>query len=252
MGLTGRIKTMYKEKGFKFLYAWIMNRGFQRENIEYSETWRGNKIKGNYRVAFSGTFREVLSEGVYEFPVKRAKTIVDLGANIGLATIFFKDKYPNAEVICVEPAKENLDFLYKNTCHFEKVRVERKPIWSEEKELNFTSGDCSPTDYFGTGKGGEKYTSITMPKLMKVYGLEEIDILKIDIEGGEIPLLTDNNDWLLKVDNIFMEIHSMLSLNIGSVYHAPIVFKALEKKGFELKQMKEGLYWFKQRKDTIK
>ena len=245
MGLIGTTKKLYNKHGFNFVYANFMYKIFRKGDIEYNLKWKGHNVKGNNRVACWATFNEVLTNGSYDFPVKNAKTIVDLGANIGLSTIFFKDKYPNSKVICVEPADENLDFLYENIIGLkDSIYVERKPIWSKKTELVFSAGECSSSDYFGEGTGEVKYKTITMPKLMKAYGFEKIDILKIDIEGWEIPVLTENNEWLENVNNIFIEIHSMVHAGLGSVEHAPKIFKALDVKGFELKQMKEGLYWF--------
>lgn len=250
MGLLNTTKKMYKQYGLNFVYAGAMFKLFRKGDIEYKLKWKNFDLYGNNRTATWATYNEVLIGGAYDFPVEKVNTIIDLGANVGVSALFFNYKYPNAQIIAVEPAKENLDYLYKNiSCNnIDNVFVVERPVWDEKQILSFTPGQCSPSNVFSDKKSNDNsYESITMPQIIEVYGIKKIDILKIDIEGGEIPVLTSNNDWLDIVDNIFMEIHSMIHANLGSVKHAPIIFKELEKKGFVFEQMKEGLYWFQKK-----
>jgi hypothetical protein len=61
------------------------------------------------------TMREVFLDRDYDFPVRdNVKYIVDAGANIGLASIFFANKYPDAKIIAIEPEKENFLLLKRN------------------------------------------------------------------------------------------------------------------------------------------
>ena len=58
-------------------------------------------------------YREILDRHVYDFSVKdEPKYIIDAGANIGMASIFFAKKYRNAKIIAIEPEVENFK-LYK-------------------------------------------------------------------------------------------------------------------------------------------
>lgn len=254
MGLIGTTIEMYKEHGAKFVYAGIMYKFFRKGNIEYKLNYKGLKIYGNNRTATWATYNEVMKTGAYDFPVKEAKTIIDLGANVGLTSLWFYKKYPKAQIIAVEPAKENLEYLHKNieSNRIKNVFIEEKPVWNKITKLGFSPGECSPSDYFGETKNDLNYLSTTMPNIIKKFDIEHIDILKCDIEGGEIPILTSNNEWLSKVDNIFIEIHSMVHAGLGSVQHAPIIFKEMKNKGFEFKQMKEGLYWFTKKSNLLK
>ena len=55
----------------------------------------------------------ILINSEYHVPRETA-TIYDLGANIGIAAIYFHSVVPDSEIICVEPGKENLDLLRRN------------------------------------------------------------------------------------------------------------------------------------------
>jgi FkbM family methyltransferase len=247
MGIINSGLKLYKEYGINFIYAGIMYKFLRKGNIEYKLNWKGMSVFGNHRTAAFATFKEVLGVQVYDYPVKNPKVIVDLGANIGVSVIYFREKYPRAEIIAVEPAEENIKFLLKNINYnrIDNISINKNPIWDSVKGLTFSAGDCSPSDAFNTKGKGKKFKAITMPILMKEYNIEHIDILKCDIEGAEDPILIRNNEWLNKVDNIFIELHSMVHANIGSLELAPKVFEALKEKGFIFKQMREGLFWFR-------
>src|SRR6478735_7707633 len=61
-------------------------------------------------------FSQVIYDREYELKYRVKPTvIVDCGANIGLATIFFKNKFPDATIIAVEPESSNFKVLQKNT-----------------------------------------------------------------------------------------------------------------------------------------
>jgi hypothetical protein len=58
---------------------------------------------------------EVFEHQYYRLPLRSAPaTILDLGANIGLATVYFARMFPRAALACVEPAPENLRLLRDN------------------------------------------------------------------------------------------------------------------------------------------
>ncbi|HEY7772510.1 MAG TPA: FkbM family methyltransferase, partial [Marinagarivorans sp.] len=62
------------------------------------------------------TYQQVFIDREYQFKVsKQPKVIVDAGANIGLAAIYFANQYPNAKIIAIEPEKGNFDQLTANT-----------------------------------------------------------------------------------------------------------------------------------------
>lgn len=213
---------------------------------EYKENLEGYEVVGNYRVALNNTIEEVYKRRCYDFPIKNAKLIIDLGANIGLSTIFFKQKYPKAKVLCVEPAEENLSFLYRNIAGLDGVSVVDKPVSYKNEFLDLNKGVCSTSNVYSSSENG--IASITMLQLLE--GINNIDLLKIDIEGAEENLLLKNNQWLDKVDNIIVELHDMVCWNIGHIYLVPKVIRGLQKRNFYLAGTKEGIYWFKRKDET--
>ena len=55
---------------------------------------------------------------------------------------------------------------------------------------------------------------ISMNNFFKQYSIDKIDILKIDIEGSEIQLFTDDIRWLERVKEIVIEVHSARAYHV--------------------------------------
>lgn len=140
------------------------------------------------------------------------KTILDCGANIGLASIFFKNKYPNSTVIAVEPEKSNFELLSKNLFPYKNFYAEKKGLWSESCYLEIIQGeDNLPWSFYvkpTTIKTDYTIDAISIIEIIDKYNLKEIDILKIDIEGAEENLFEKNVEkWLPYVKVIIIELH---------------------------------------------
>jgi len=58
------------------------------------------------------SYRQVFLKQQYGFSYKgQPQVIVDAGANIGLVSILFANKYPNAKIIAIEPENSNFEML---------------------------------------------------------------------------------------------------------------------------------------------
>ncbi len=180
---------------------------------------------------------EIYEDKCYNFPIKNIKTIVDLGANLGVATVFFKQKFPNASVICVEPTKALHKYFKFNTKTLSKITLIDKPVFGVKTKLDLCGAKYSPSQYYIEGRG---YETITMPELIKINNLKRIDLLKMDIEGGEFSVLGVNNSWLKLVDNLIVEIH-------GEHFNRDI-FLELFKHGFRCMGLHRTVFWFKNTK----
>ena len=140
------------------------------------------------------------------------KVILDCGANIGLASIFFKNKYPNSTVISIEPEKDNFSILTKNLMPYNNIYSEKKGLWSESCNLEIIQGeDNLPWSFYVKPtaiKADNTIEAISIFEIIKEYKLKEIDILKIDIEGSEENLFEKNvEEWLPFVKVIIIELH---------------------------------------------
>ena len=83
---------------------------------------------------------QVLVDAEYSFATKlgdwQPKTILDAGANIGLASTFFALHFPNATIVAVEPDPGNFKMLEINTMRFGNVHRVNSGLWSKPTGLS--------------------------------------------------------------------------------------------------------------------
>ena len=148
---------------------------------------------------------------------RSANTIVDLGANIGLATAFFGLKYPNARVLAVEPSRENFSMLCRNTAALgDRVYKRQGAVWGKDGILNLQTEDTlgRPLGAWGLQvteeecRSQQKTACFKVTTLLEREGFGDVDILKCDIEGAELEIFsTDAAEWLPRVELIIVETH---------------------------------------------
>lgn len=146
------------------------------------------------------------------------KTIIDAGGNVGLASVYLSNKYPDAKIYCIEPDSDNYAILCKNTAPYKNVTPLHNGIWHENAYLGisdkFNMGKWAmivePVDTTGMSEGEKsKYVNaISIDEIVSRYGLESIDLLKVDIEGSEKELFMKNYErWLPITRQIIIEVH---------------------------------------------
>src|SRR5690349_11424561 len=105
---------------------------------EYEVVWEGKKVHIRKGSTDFKVFKQVMAFGQYSYTGQKGglpvETIIDLGANVGLSAVYFKTKYPNAQVIAVEPEKKNYEQMIKNLSGFSNVYPLNNAIWYENKE----------------------------------------------------------------------------------------------------------------------
>ncbi len=157
-------------------------------------------------------YYQIFHHKEYDMPLDFVPaTIIDCGANIGLTTVFFKNKYPGATIVAVEPEASNFKMLEKNTDKYKDVHCLQYGIWNKTtnlKIINTNDTHWGFTTEETDQEGADIIKSISIDKIMELYHLDSIDILKIDIEASEKELFEKNYEkWLPKVKVIFIELH---------------------------------------------
>src|SRR5205823_5753870 len=61
--------------------------------------------------------------------------IIDAGANVGMATLFFARQYPRAHVVAIEPERLNFEMLQRNCEGVGNVTLINAALWPEAREL---------------------------------------------------------------------------------------------------------------------
>lgn len=174
----------------------------------------GKKLKIVDSLTFLSSYSEIFENDIYKFNSNKKKiTIVDCGANIGLATIYFKLNYPDAHVISFEPDPNIFKAMQANISSFafDDVVCRNEAVSTIEGVLNFR---------LEGGHSGMLTTDLVSENIQKVKAirlksflntLEYVTFLKIDIEGEEVNIIPDIAEELKKVDYLFLEYHSFIN-----------------------------------------
>ncbi len=149
--------------------------------------------------------------GRYHLPPEEAqpvRTILDLGANIGLTATHVAALYPEARILAVELDRANCELARRNTARFrERVEVLHGAVWHEPGEVRY--GGLRESGYaIGEAGGVERRApALTVGQLIDRLGVDEVDYVKMDIEGAEREVLADGTAWLGRVRTIKVEVH---------------------------------------------
>jgi len=148
--------------------------------------------------------------------------ILDAGAYTGLSAAYFAMRYPQARVIALEPSPENFALLTQNVSSFENIQAINGALWNESGRLVVTdpgrgswgltvkASDDSGTNDPGNAGGpsdGSAVPAFTVSDIMRDYGVDRLDLLKLDIEGSEKEVLSSSDSWISRVSAISVELH---------------------------------------------
>lgn len=177
-------------------------------------------------------FYEIFWAQCYLIPnslkINQYRTIVDLGANVGLASVYFKTLHPEAKVFSVEMEPDNYIQLKKNLAQFDNSYPIFGAIYDEQKDITISNTALAYNFKIEVNReevDALKVATLTMHDLIRNYHIDEIDLLKIDIEGAEQRVLGFNNQWLAKVNSILIELHEPYSIENLKEDLAPFNFE---------------------------
>lgn len=129
--------------------------------------------------------------------------IIDAGANIGDETVRFRYFHPEAKIVAIEAEKNNFQLLQKNVGKDINLFPVNKGLWSKECGLKIipgTTNEAFTVSEVETSSQDADLTATTVGSLMTEFGVAEIDILKLDIEGAEKRIFSDGDiSWISKV-----------------------------------------------------
>lgn len=179
------------------------------------------------------TLKEIFESRIYDVTLPfTPATIVDAGANTGLATVFLKNKYPGANVACLEIEENNFRLLKQHTHNYTDVRCIKKGLYHKNCFLNVEDiyqASNSYTVVETTTPGHNSIEAITVDGLMNEMGWSNIDLLKMDIEGAEKEVFQGNvAAWLPHTKAMMIETHDRMKKGCSrALFSMPYVITTL-------------------------
>lgn len=131
--------------------------------------------------------------------------LIDAGAHIGLATIYFATRFPEATIVAVEPNAGNFQLLRRNTAGLANVHAYQGGLWSHKTRLEIANPNAGTWAF--KLKEGDGVEAFTIDELMHNHRADHIDLLKIDIEGSEVEVLSNSRAWMPNVRSLAIELH---------------------------------------------
>lgn len=152
---------------------------------------------------------------------KEGDIVIDIGANVGMVSIYLAKKYPFLKIYAFEPIKQNYENLLRNieinNIPNGVITAENFAITKDRRNIEIVS----PLDNTGasssiiernlteiTSNINVNIKSITFDDIFEKFNIDKCKLLKIDCEGSEYEILysaSENN--LKKCDNMRAEFH---------------------------------------------
>ena len=179
-------------------------------------------------------FAQVFVHREYDFDwPEDVQRIVDGGANVGFASLFFKAQFPEAQIHAVEPHPHNAEAFRKNTSHLADVILSQKALHhTDRKHLQLTDEGYGTNGFMTRDEKASDNTvadveTLSIGGIQKAMGWEAIDVVKLDIEGGEHALFQTNLEWMESTRFIVLEFHERMVPSSSKP-----ALKALAERGF--------------------
>jgi FkbM family methyltransferase len=223
-----------KKIGFTNNFSLLFQRKTGKKIIEISAKNAASIIYLRNGTTDVHTFYDIFTNHEYDIDFGfTPETIIDCGANTGLVTVFYKSKYPESKIIAIEPESSNFEMLFKNTASFKNVHCLQNAVWGNEGFIEISDPGFGNWGFMTSETENESDTSVktvTIDSIMQKFELQNIDVLKIDIEGAEKEVFESNNqEWLSKTRVILIELHDRLKPGCSTAF-----FKAISEMNFNI------------------
>jgi FkbM family methyltransferase len=183
-------------------------------------------------LSFCPQWHDIFVQGALEFhAASESPRILDCGANVGLASLFFKRRYPAARITAYEADPALFAIAGKNLSanRASDVEIVNAALWTSTGRVTFhAEGTDSGMIHGLAGEVDGRAVDVPSLRLRDILHTERIDLLKLDIEGAEDAVLADCEPVLDRVAAIVMDLHEF----DPSVRQAPRVLELLTRAGF--------------------
>ncbi len=207
--LRRHLKHLGPLSGLRFAIAYT----FRPSNTLITVPRRANRAPLTLRARSSDihVYEDTFLWDHYALPYPDTPTvIIDAGAHIGLAAIQFAQRFPQATIYALEPHPDNFALLKENVEAYHNIHPIHAALWPTEGSLQITNPEANTWSFQCRASDEGDIPATSIPALMAKHQLSHIDLLKIDIEGAEKDLFSQETRWLENVTSLVVELHDDL------------------------------------------
>lgn len=218
-------------KGYKidFLYKDTKQLAFTKEIIidEYATNYERTLAQNPLNCSYMNYVEFFVKKYFDDYDIEDVETFVDLGANDGLVTEWALNRGAK-KVYCVEPDKRSIRYLKEKFIDNENVVVVDKAVYiKNEYDVKFCiNTDTSTVTSLAAVSNDQKQDfflaeTITLSRFFSDYKIDNVSVMKIDIEGAEFDLLKQmTKEQKDKVKYFLIECHFLNQDKINTVLNA--------------------------------
>ena len=207
------IRLTPNQKGKIFFFDKHRMRVFDVHSRGFTDSGTSNQIYSNEDYSLRSLVRGGEMYGVYNQIVDSGGTplIIECGGNIGLASRYFAEEFPKALVICVEPNKGNILAAKKNCEELNNVVVKEAAIGASCGFVDITNAEADPNFYRVAVTESPSLTPmVNVQELLRENDKCSLFMIKIDIEGFEENLFSENVEWIDEAPLLIIELHDWM------------------------------------------
>lgn len=204
---------------------WIAREIFGRKEYDVSHLPHAEILRAKYRQA--------LAEG-------HTPLIIDAGANIGLAAVWFSKIFPEAKIVSVEPDPANAEMCRANTAHLKNVEVVEAAIGATPGRVALEDPKHAAAAIRTVRQEAAGVPVTTIQDICAARPAARLFMVKVDIEGFESDLFAANTDWLDDIEALYVEPHDWM---LARQYSSRALQQALAPRGFEMIILGENILY---------
>lgn len=187
-----------------------------KNNISYRIRKKSTDFLVFEQVILNQEYKPFL-ELIKKYSQNKGLNLVDAGSNVGFASLYLNEHLNINRIVSIEPSKENIKNLKENfhSNSITNIHIYETGLWEKKTRLkldtNFRDGREWSLRLIETNENdADGFDCISIENIFNDENIEIIDILKIDIEGGEkevFKAFEKDNSILSKIKFIAIEIH---------------------------------------------
>jgi FkbM family methyltransferase len=186
------------------------------------------------------TFHKIFLDHEYGFGMSGSpELIIDAGANVGYASVYFARRFPGARIVAIEPDQTNFALLERNTRSYPTVKALRQGVWTHPAQLVIENPDDASWAFRVREAGADEdgFAATSIGEILETSGRDHIDLLKLDVEGTEYELFAspEADAWLSRTHTLVAELHEGIKPGTEALFEA-----AMRRHRFEVSRLGEN------------